>query len=143
MVVFAIASFGCTLPHFIFGDQLLHANIALHSGGSNSLSNIIVGDAGAAFTEGQTRDDHNLNLCRISNNNSTDSNSKITFIVTFVRLERNNKLLNIFYSVRGENLDRTGSSCTNEKNCPRHIFTEFIVCGHWTNGRFNAGYSVY
>jgi hypothetical protein len=34
MVLFAIASFGCTLPHFIFGDQLLHANNVFSSIGN-------------------------------------------------------------------------------------------------------------
>lgn len=29
MVLFAIASFGCTLPHFIFGDELLEAHLKL------------------------------------------------------------------------------------------------------------------
>lgn len=29
MVLFAIASFGCTLPHFMFGDELLEAHLKL------------------------------------------------------------------------------------------------------------------
>lgn len=29
MVLFAIASFGCTLPHFMFGDKLLEAHLKL------------------------------------------------------------------------------------------------------------------
>lgn len=33
MVVFAIASFGCTIPHFIYGDKLLEAHLKLSGGG--------------------------------------------------------------------------------------------------------------
>lgn len=32
MVLFAVSSFSCTIPHFIFGDQLIHANEVLYSG---------------------------------------------------------------------------------------------------------------
>jgi MFS family permease len=32
MVLFAVSSFTCSLPHFIFGDQLLHANGLLVTG---------------------------------------------------------------------------------------------------------------
>lgn len=29
MVLFAVSSFTCSLPHFIFGDQLMHQNVML------------------------------------------------------------------------------------------------------------------
>lgn len=32
MVLFAVSSFTCSLPHFIFGEQLLHANGLIVSG---------------------------------------------------------------------------------------------------------------
>lgn len=32
MVLFAISSFTCSIPHFIFGEQLIHANEVLYSG---------------------------------------------------------------------------------------------------------------
>lgn len=32
MVLFAVSSFTCSMPHFIFGDQLIHANDLLFSG---------------------------------------------------------------------------------------------------------------
>lgn len=36
MILFAIASFGCTIPHFIYGDKLLEAHLKLSGGGSGS-----------------------------------------------------------------------------------------------------------
>lgn len=36
MILFAIASFGCTIPHFIYGDKLLEAHLKLSNGGSSS-----------------------------------------------------------------------------------------------------------
>lgn len=38
MIVFALAAFGCTLPHFIFGDDLMHSTNAFYGGSSNSIS---------------------------------------------------------------------------------------------------------
>lgn len=32
MVLFAVSSFTCSMPHFIFGEQLIHANDLLFSG---------------------------------------------------------------------------------------------------------------
>lgn len=34
MILFAVSSFMCALPHFIFGEQLIHANDILYSGSS-------------------------------------------------------------------------------------------------------------
>lgn len=67
MVVFAIASFGCTLPHFIFGDELLHSNNAFYSGGSTSLTEIMIKDANGVLTS-TSRTDSNLNLCKFTDN---------------------------------------------------------------------------
>lgn len=73
MVVFAIASFGCTLPHFFFGDELLHANNAFYSGGSTSLADIMVKDASGVLAP---RTDTHLNLCKTpdSSFNGTSEN---------------------------------------------------------------------
>lgn len=41
MIVFALAAFSCTLPHFIFGEDLLHSANAFYGGGnSNGASSI-------------------------------------------------------------------------------------------------------
>lgn len=32
MILFAVSSFTCSIPHFIFGDQLIHQNEMLFSG---------------------------------------------------------------------------------------------------------------
>lgn len=36
MIVFALAAFSCTLPHFIFGEDLLHSANAFY-GGNNGI----------------------------------------------------------------------------------------------------------
>lgn len=55
MVLFAISAFGCTLPHFIFGNQLLHANNAFYGGHVAS------------------KLDAHLNLCRVTDQNQNVS----------------------------------------------------------------------
>lgn len=59
MILFAVASFSCTLPHFIFGDQLLHASNVFNGGGSgSSLSN-----------------SSNMNLCKVGENHTRGGES--------------------------------------------------------------------
>lgn len=45
MIVFALAAFSCTLPHFIFGEDLLHSTNAFYGGdngnGASSISTSI------------------------------------------------------------------------------------------------------
>lgn len=36
MILFAVSSFCCTIPHFIFGDQLLHASNVFNNIGSKT-----------------------------------------------------------------------------------------------------------
>lgn len=88
MVIFAIASFGCTLPHFFFGNQLLHSNNALHSGGSTSMAEILVSDSDGALTAINSRNDSNLNLCRIPNGkfNWTSENGKVLYLLLHIQL---------------------------------------------------------
>lgn len=38
MVLFAVSSFTCSLPHFIYGEQLIHANDLLFSGVASTVS---------------------------------------------------------------------------------------------------------
>lgn len=86
MIVFAFATFGCTLPHFIFGNELLSANDAFYGNGGSSSSNDGVGNAfvndlstsmalrNASDPLLQSVDVSGLNLCRIPNLNSTIKN---------------------------------------------------------------------
>lgn len=87
MVVFAIASFGCTLPHFLFGDDLLHANNAFYAGSSASpvnsdstsisvlaLRHIHPNDSS------QLRQEGNLNLCRTPDHNGSLTESTKWFL---------------------------------------------------------------
>lgn len=64
MVLFAIASFGCTIPHFIYGDKLLEAHLKL-SGGLSDLGSISKSvDASYANTSlMRSLGEANLNLC--------------------------------------------------------------------------------
>lgn len=83
MVVFAIAAFGCTLPHFFFGDELLRANNALYAGGSsNSLTEIMIENA--AHEQMNTHiDQQKFNLCRVTDGslNGTSDNCNILFLI--------------------------------------------------------------
>lgn len=72
MVLFAISAFGCTLPHLIYGNQLLHANNAFYGGHIGSLSS----------PQLASRSDAHLNLCRVpdsSSLNGTSSQGKYNF----------------------------------------------------------------
>ncbi|XP_059612896.1 solute carrier organic anion transporter family member 74D [Phlebotomus argentipes] len=74
MVLFAIASFGCTLPHFIYGDQLLHASNVFNGIGGNSKTFDSASQGVSLVTNSPTSvllSESNLNLCLISDNNST------------------------------------------------------------------------
>lgn len=83
--MFAIASFGCTLPHFFYGDELLHANNAFYAGGSTSLAELMLKDANNNGSVGG-RTESNLNLCKIPDSSyngtgdSTRNNSQFPFI---------------------------------------------------------------
>lgn len=83
MVVFAIASFGCTLPHFLFGNDILHANNAFYSGGSEptadrdstsisvlALRNTYLNDSSSL------RVDTSHNLCRTPDHSGNLTESK-------------------------------------------------------------------
>lgn len=88
MIVFAMATFGCSLPHFIFGDDLLHSTNTLYGGGvhnvetaistsSQNLSTSAVGmDGGASFIGNMQTMSTRLNLCQNSNGNFTDSGGR-------------------------------------------------------------------
>lgn len=61
MVLYAIASFGCTLPHFIFGDKLLEAHQKL-SGHIGKIQEPNV--SYAEFTLASLLSEAKSNLCR-------------------------------------------------------------------------------
>ncbi|XP_037931515.1 solute carrier organic anion transporter family member 74D [Teleopsis dalmanni] len=66
MVLFSIAAFACSLPHFIFGKQLMQSS-ALFSGN-------------AAFQEPTTQANYGLNLDLATLNVSLNPNSKMTIL---------------------------------------------------------------
>jgi Organic Anion Transporter Polypeptide (OATP) family len=73
MVLFAIASFGCTLPHFIFGDELMRANNVFNNNGNNpkhfSLDKSMVNSSGTFQSLAQMTDYQSL--CFTSDINGT------------------------------------------------------------------------
>lgn len=89
MVLFAISAFGCTVPHYLFGQQLMNANKAFY--GDNNQMELINPSASinntiqsGLLSSHRTNDsiDH-LNLCRSKNeayNNSiSDKGIKLLF----------------------------------------------------------------
>lgn len=74
MVLFAISCFACTLPHFIFGDQLLHANDAFY--GTVSVSAI------HNSTTNTTERTDSLNLCTFNSKGNNVSGSGKIFSVS-------------------------------------------------------------
>lgn len=74
MVLFAIASFGCTLPHFIYGDQLLHASNVFNGVSGNSRVYDSASQGVSLVTSSSTStllSESNLNLCLASEFNSS------------------------------------------------------------------------
>lgn len=68
MVLFAISAFGCTLPHFIFGNQLLHANNAFYG----PVTGQGTASAMQSFIHNSTTNttDSHVNLCNLNSNTS-------------------------------------------------------------------------
>lgn len=79
MVLFAFSAFGCTLPHFIFGNQLLHANNAFY--GTSSLGTTsIMQSAIYNSTNSTDQTDSHINLCNLNSNGSIGSGAgKLVF----------------------------------------------------------------
>lgn len=66
MVLFAFSAFGCTLPHFIFGKQLLHANNAFYGpvnlGTTSIMQNSVIN---STMNITSSRSDIHMSLCKI------------------------------------------------------------------------------
>ncbi|XP_055844651.1 solute carrier organic anion transporter family member 74D [Episyrphus balteatus] len=84
MVIFAIASFSCALPHFIFGKQLLHSTAFMNGGGAGVGSvgssfdggkQHLLNSSGLGLTMSSVSSDMNMNLCLVSGNGTHNSNS--------------------------------------------------------------------
>lgn len=70
MIIFAVASFGCTLPHFIYGDQLLHASNVFNGGGMHN-ELVLPEKNGDDVSITSVVPDLAVNLCYLNDNNST------------------------------------------------------------------------
>lgn len=57
MVLFAVSSFTCSLPHFIYGEQLIHANDLLFSG--------VASTVGSPYDNKNSSEVMPPNLCRV------------------------------------------------------------------------------
>lgn len=79
MVIFAIASFSCALPHFIFGKQLMHSTAFLNGGSgmgaSLSPNHQLLNSSSLGYTLSSVSSDVNMNLCLVSNNGTHNSYS--------------------------------------------------------------------
>lgn len=74
MVLFAFSAFGCTLPHFIFGNQLLHANNAFYGPISLGTTSIMQSSIiNSTLNTTADRTDTHVNLCKISDSNMNGS----------------------------------------------------------------------
>lgn len=73
MVLFAVSSFTCSLPHFIFGDQLMHQNLMLST---------TVGDDGIQ----NTTDLVPPNLCMFYEQNNNETNE---FLIGPTKINKN------------------------------------------------------
>lgn len=76
MIVFALATFGCSLPHFIFGDELLHSTNTLYGGGVHNVQNSSTTVDGTPFIGDMapTMSTH-LNLCQNLDKNFRENGS--------------------------------------------------------------------
>lgn len=76
MTVFALGVFCCTLPHFIYGDELLNANNAFYGGKvSDSATSISTSMAFRNSSVADVRPEtSHLNLCRNGSSIHTDGN---------------------------------------------------------------------
>lgn len=76
MVVFAVSAFGCSIPHFIFGNELLAANSALYGRSAATTSRFEMHNINATEFQNHTHshavENIKYNLCRHSND-SNDS----------------------------------------------------------------------
>lgn len=78
MVLFAVSCFGCTIPHYLFGDQLLHANNAFYGGNNNNNNNAFLdtsfnGSTGSLVSQAPNLSLAHLNLCLVTDFNQNGS----------------------------------------------------------------------
>lgn len=87
MVLFAFSAFGCTLPHFIFGNQLLHASNAFYGPSSLGTTSIMQSSVyNATMNTTATRTDTYVNLCKSDfNGNGTIGSGNICFLSRFLK----------------------------------------------------------
>lgn len=84
MTVFALATFGCTIPHFIYGNDLLHSAHTFYGGGSSNAQTAIstsIPMQNSSVIDAYISEIHPAsysNLCQNVNANHTDSNGRYT-----------------------------------------------------------------
>lgn len=88
MIVFAFAALGCTLPHFLFGNEILHANNAFYGGDSDSAIVITTSMALRNTSSGvghidDVQPNTSANLCRTPELNASKLNDGTMCLKTF------------------------------------------------------------
>lgn len=84
MIVFALATFGCTLPHFIYGNDLLHSTNAFYGGNTHKAgiaTSTSISTQNSSAIDAYISDIHSSshsNLCHNFELNHTDSSGKFT-----------------------------------------------------------------
>lgn len=138
MVLFAFSAFGCTLPHFIFGNKLINANNAFYgpaSLGTTSIMQSSIHNSTTNITE------FHMNLCSLNSNGSMGSGTGKIFCIpkTVAVLIKKKKL-----SRMSERLIRwTGSSLSDNISRTCYFLLKFVRCWCRTNCRFYFRNSIH
>lgn len=93
--MFAFAALGCTLPHFMFGDELLRANNAFYGGetGKVYIDGVSTSMALRNASDPSDRPEpSHLNLCRAAGPNSTFGHNGKLLSIRFGRVRQDDKL---------------------------------------------------
>lgn len=108
MVLFAVSSFTCSLPHFIFGEQLLHANDILYSGSSSKVD--------VDYHESSS------NLCRSPSSDNFPPPMLIQDHLDFLKENPNYNIRNSFLMLHSESQtsDKIPGSEVSGKSNDRH-----------------------
>ncbi|XP_031619766.1 solute carrier organic anion transporter family member 74D isoform X2 [Contarinia nasturtii] len=100
MIVFAMATFGCTLPHFIFGNDLLHSTNTFYGGNINNAVTISTSPSqNSSDSDAYISDIHlpsHANLCHQNSNYSNVCEEK-TLLEQEAHSQIRNVILGIFF----------------------------------------------
>lgn len=116
MVLFAVSCFGCTIPHYLFGERLRTANNAFYGGGPTSF--------------GDSADTLSLSVNRFDLGNATGSNATSA---SFMSAAASSNVSSVSHLNLCLTLDANLNGTLKEKGCESELLLEQEAHAQITN----------